>query len=198
MKSVIGKRYITSKSAIVVLLSLLFFLIVGLGIYISVCVRREYLAEVDLYEIEMISYRYGLSETLPTPPIEPVWKYFLYVGLSIVIGSVSCGLFYYGFSLEKKREQEIIIYDASKKTLFIYSDGSYEEIFINSITDMRQPIIPGGVFTGRIFVPHMHRSNKIIFTYTENGSKFSVTSDPVIEAEQVISKIESLKRKSNG
>lgn len=196
MIHVIGKKYIAPKAAVVVGLFFLFLVFIGIGIYLSVQEHNLYLAELDLYEIELYNYYQGYTYTKPVEPSDHIWQYFLINGLAVVVGLICCGLLYYAFALEKHTNHDIIIYDDEKQLFGVYKDCSYKEIPVNSITSIERQIIPGGVYTGRIWIPIFHKTSSIVFKYEDNGRRHSVTSEPVKEPDDVIASIELIRRKA--
>ena len=162
MKCVIGERYIAPKAAVVVGLSFLFLAFIGLGVFLSVMAHNTYVSEMDLYEIELFNYQHGYSYIMPTKPTEPIWKYLLYNGLAVVIGAVVCGLLFYSYGLEGKGVKEVIIYDDAKQSISVYKKSKYINIPLKDITNIERLIVPGGVYTGNVYVPIMTPTNNML------------------------------------
>ncbi|MBO4856797.1 MAG: hypothetical protein J5511_05470 [Bacilli bacterium] len=193
MQRVVGERYISPRIAVIIGLAFLFLVFIGIGIYISVKVHEVYLIELDTYELELLNYQYGYSYTKPSEPIEPIWKYFLYNGAAVIVGLIVCGLLFRAYGYEKQTEQNVIIFDDKKRQILIYKDFSYCSIPIKSIIKMERLIVPGGVYTGKVFIPTLHPTNSIVFKYEKDGKKSTITSEPVKEPDNVIITIEMLR-----
>lgn len=195
MLQVIGKKYNAPKLLVVIVLFLLFLVFVGVGVYLSYRIHDVYLAEMDLYEIKLYNYQHSISYENPAKPNEPIWKYFLYNGPAILVGLVSCDILYYSFGLEKHLEQDMIIYDDKKQTIGVYKDCSYKNIPVSSLTSIERKMVPGLFYTGRIFIPTIHKTSSIVFEYEKNGRKQSVTSEPIKDVDSVVASIELIRNR---
>lgn len=196
MRKVIARKYTYSPMLIAFLTLFVVLIFVGFGIYFTYRTRQTYLMQLEDYKLEVWMYQQGFTSYMPKEPVEPIEKYvWTNIGWSFV-GLVLGGILVGAFVHDNQGPEEVIKYDEKTNQLIVYQGIEPHNIPVGSIKSVNSNIRAGGVFTGRFFLPILHRTNQIVVKYIdEDGRTRRVTSNGVRDVDIVINNINALKRK---